>query len=138
MTVGTRMIAEYGGIAKVMPWYAIVFTIVTLSSIGVPGLNGFIGEFLILVGAFKASPVAAVIGATGVILAAIYMLWMLRRVFFGPLTNKANESLTDLKPVEWASLLPLLVFIVWIGVHPNTFLSKFSASIETFLTQVVR
>ncbi|MCB2197999.1 NADH-quinone oxidoreductase subunit M [bacterium] len=134
----TRMIAEYGGIAKVMPWYAVIFTIVTLSSIGMPGLNGFVGEFLILVGAYKASPVAAVIGATGVILAAIYMLWMLRRVFFGPITNKANESLTDLKPVEWASLLPLLVFIVWIGVHPNTFLSKFSASIETFLTQVVR
>lgn len=134
----TRMIAEYGGIAKVMPWYAVIFTIVTLSSIGVPGLNGFVGEFLILIGAYKASPVAAVIAATGVILAAIYLLWMLRRVFFGPITNKANESLTDLKPVEWASLLPLLVFIVWIGVHPNTFLSKFSASIETFLTQVVR
>lgn len=134
----TRLIAEYGGIAKMMPWYTVVFTIVTLSSIGVPGLNGFIGEFLILVGAYKASPVAAIIAATGVILAAIYMLWMLRRVFFGPITNKANETLTDLKPVEWASLLPLLVFIVWIGVHPNTFLSKFSVSIENFLTQVVR
>jgi len=134
----TRLISEYGGIAKVMPWYTLIFTVVALSSIGMPGLNGFVGEFLILVGAYKASPTAAIISATGVILAAIYLLWMLRRVFYGPLTNKANESLTDLKPVEWASLLPLLVFIVWIGVHPNTFLSKFAVSIETFLTQVVR
>jgi len=134
----TRLIAEYGGIAKVMPWYTIIFIIVTLSSIGLPGLNGFVGEFLILVGAYQTSPIWAVFAASGVILAAIYMLWMVRRVFFGEITNKANKSLKDLNVTEWFSLAPLLIFIVWIGVHPNTFLSKFAVSIEHFLTQVVR
>jgi NADH-quinone oxidoreductase subunit M len=103
-----------------------------------PGLNGFVGEFLILVGAYQTSAVWAVFAATGVILAAIYMLWMVRRVFFGEITNKANKSLKDLNVTEWLSLAPLLIFIVWIGVHPNTFLSKFAVSIEHFLTQVVR
>ncbi len=134
----TRLIKDYGGIAKVMPWYTTVFIIVTLSSVGLPGLNGFVGEFLILVGAYQTAPIYAIIAATGVILAAIYMLWMVRRVFFGPITNKKNESLKDLNVTEWATLLPLLVFIVWIGVHPNTFLSKFTVSIEHFLSQVVR
>ncbi|MCB2210888.1 NADH-quinone oxidoreductase subunit M [bacterium] len=134
----TRMIADYGGIAKVMPWYAAVFTMVALSSIGMPGLNGFIGEFLILVGAFKSHPVWAIIAATGVILAAIYLLWMIRRVFYGPMTHKENESLTDLNLREWATLVPLLIFIVWIGVYPNTFLSKFTVSIQHFLEQTIR
>jgi NADH-quinone oxidoreductase subunit M len=134
----TRAIADYGGIAKVMPWYAVVFTVVALSSIGMPGLNGFIGEFLILVGAFKAFPIWAIISATGVILAAIYLLWMLRRVFYGPMTNKENESLKDLTAREWATLLPLLLFIVWIGVYPKPFLSKFTVSIQHFLEQTIR
>ncbi|MFH0881439.1 MAG: NADH-quinone oxidoreductase subunit M [bacterium] len=134
----TRLIADYGGIAKVMPWYATIFTIVTLSSIGLPGLNGFIGEFLVLVGAYKAAPIWAIISATGVILAAVYLLWMVRRVFFGPITHDENKQLRDLRPVEWASLLPLLVFIFWIGVHPMTFMGKFAVSIEHFLSQVVR
>ncbi len=134
----TRMIADYGGIAKVMPWYAVVFTVVALSSIGMPGLNGFVGEFLILVGAFKTAPVWAIISATGVILAAIYLLWMLRRVFYGPMTHKENESLKDLTRWEWATLLPLLVFIVWIGVYPKPFLSKFTVSIQHFLEQAIR
>ncbi len=129
----TRLIADYGGIAKVMPWYAAVFMLVMLSSVGVPGLNGFVGEFLILIGTYKAYPLAAVLGATGVILAAVYLLWMYRRVFFGPITNPVNKSMKDLKPVEWASLLPLIVFIIWIGVYPNTFLSKMTVAIEHFL-----
>ncbi len=134
----TRMIKDYGGIAKVMPWYAAVFTIVTLSSIGVPGLNGFVGEFLILLGAYKASPVLAIIGATGVILAAIYLLWMVRRVFYGEITHEENKSLKDLSLREWITFVPLLIFIVWIGVYPLTFLSKFAVSIEHFLGQVAR
>ncbi|MBS1262414.1 MAG: NADH-quinone oxidoreductase subunit M [Calditrichaeota bacterium] len=134
----TRLIADYGGIARFMPWYAVVFTAVALSSIGLPGLNGFIGEFLVLVGTYQAHPVWAIFAATGVILAAIYLLWMIRRVFFGELTHDENKSLTDLNAREWASLLPLLVFIVWIGVHPNTFLSKFTVSIQHFLAQTVQ
>lgn len=134
----TRMIADYGGIAKVMPWYAVMFIFVSLSSIGLPGLNGFIGEFLILMGAYKASITWGVFATTGVILAAVYMLWMVRRVFFGEIKHKENESLKDLTVREWATLLPLALFIIWIGVHPSTFLSKFTVSIEHFLTQVVR
>ncbi|HEB84850.1 MAG TPA: Fe-S-binding domain-containing protein, partial [Bacteroidetes bacterium] len=131
----TRLIEEYGGIAEVMPKYAAVFMIVMLSSIGLPGLNGFVGEFLILVGSYQTSPVYAIFAAAGVILAAIYLLWMYRRVFFGPITHEENRSLKDLNAAEWASLLPILVFIVWIGVHPNTFLGKMSVSIGHFLTQ---
>ncbi len=134
----TRMIADYGGIAKVMPWYAAVFMLVMLSSVGVPGLNGFVGEFLILIGAYQTAPIYAIFGATGVILAAIYLLWMYRRVFFGELIHEENKSLKDLNIVEWASLLPILVFIVWIGVHPNTFLGKMATSIESFISLVAR
>ena len=129
----TRLISDYGGIAKVMPMYAVVFMIVMLSSVGVPGLNGFVGEFLILLGAFQVAPIWAVFGATGVVLAAIYLLWMYRRVFFGEIVHEENKSLKDLTVTEWASLLPILVFIVWIGVYPNTFLSKMTASVEAFI-----
>ena len=119
----TRLISEYGGLAKVMPKYATIFLIVALSSIGLPGLNGFVGEFLILVGAFKANAAFGVIGATGVILAAVYLLWMYQRVFFGEVTNDANKKLLDLTTREMVILCSLLLFIVWIGVHPGTFTS---------------
>ncbi|MDP8206961.1 MAG: NADH-quinone oxidoreductase subunit M [Candidatus Electryonea clarkiae] len=134
----TRLIADYGGVAKVMPMYATIFMIVMLSSVGVPGLNGFVGEFLILLGAYQTAPIFAILGATGVILAAVYLLWMYRRVFFGEITHEENKSLKDLNLTEWASLLPILVFIFWIGIHPNTFLTKMTASIESFLTIVAR
>jgi len=134
----TRLIADYGGIAKVMPFYAAVFMVVMLSSVGVPGLNGFVGEFLILIGAYQTAPAFAIFAAAGVILAAIYLLWMYRRVFFGELVHEENKSLKDLNITEWASLLPILVFIVWIGVHPNTFLGKMATSIESFISLVAR
>jgi len=117
----TRLIAEYGGLAKVMPKYATIFLIVALSSIGLPGLNGFVGEFMILTGAFKANAAFGVIGASGVILAAVYLLWMYQRVFFGEVTNDKNKGLLDLTKPEMTILCCLLVFIVWIGVHPSTF-----------------
>jgi NADH-quinone oxidoreductase subunit M len=124
----TRMIKDYGGIARIVPAYATVFMIVMLSSVGLPGLNGFVGEFLILVGAFKSTFLAsrwyAVIGASGVILAAVYLLWSYQRVFFGKLDNPENEKLKDLNVREWAVLVPVLIFIVWIGVYPRTFLDK--------------
>lgn len=121
----TREISEFGGLAKVMPLFSTFFMIVCLSSIGLPGLNGFVGEFLILVGSFN-SPYLnqwfAILAATGVILAAVYLLWMYQRVIFGKVTNPANERLIDINAREVVVLLPIMLFIVWIGVYPSTFL----------------
>ena len=105
----TRLISEFGGLSKVMPVFATFFMIVTLSSIGLPGLNGFIGEFLVLVGAFKANYLYAVFAGTGVIFAAVYMLWMFQRVMFGEVTNPKNEKLKDLSIREIGVLLPILL-----------------------------
>lgn len=132
----TRLIKEYGGIAKSMPIYSAVFLIVTLSSIGLPTTNGFIGEFLILLGTFKANKMFAVVAASGVILGAVYMLWMVQRVFFGPITNPKNEKLTDLNLREMAYFAPLIVLIFWIGLYPNFFLSKMHKSVDHFISQV--
>jgi len=132
----TRMIADFGGLSTPMPIYATIFMIVTLSSIGLPGLNGFVGEFLILLGTFKTNPVYATIAATGVIFAACYMLWMFQRVMFGQVTNPKNENLKDLSTREIAIFIPLLLFIVWIGVHPNTFLDKTKATTKNFIAMM--
>ncbi len=132
----TRMIADYGGIAKIMPKYATIFMIVALSSIGLPGLNGFIGEFLVLVGAFKTSPTYAIFAASGVVFAAVYLLWMYQRVFFGEITHDANKKLTDLTTAEKVILVSILVFIVWIGVYPSTFLSISENSVAMVLTRL--
>lgn len=136
----TRLIADFGGLSKVVPLFAVAFMIVTLSSVGLPGLNGFVGEFLILIGTYT-SPFAhaktfAILSATGVIFAACYMLWMFQRVMFGPLTKKENKALKDLNPREIVYLAALIVFIVWIGVFPHTFLSRSQATIDHFITQV--
>ncbi len=127
----TRAIADFGGVAKVMPVFASFFMIVTLSSIGLPGLNGFVGEFLILVGSFKSpflgSYAYSVVATSGVILAAVYMLWMYQRVMLGPVRPNGlygGHVLTDLNRREIGSLAFLVIFIVWIGVYPGTFLSK--------------
>ncbi|MDH4071006.1 MAG: proton-conducting transporter membrane subunit, partial [Ignavibacteria bacterium] len=124
----TKLIAGYGGIARVMPAFATLYMIVMLSSVGLPGLNGFVGEFLILLGAFQSpflgSSWFAVIGATGVILAAVYLLWSYQRVFLGSLDREENKSLKDLNLREYVVLLPILFFIVWIGFFPKTFLDK--------------
>ncbi len=132
----TREISEFGGLSETLPWFAALFLIVCLSSIGLPGLNGFIGEFLILLGAFRASPYVSAIAATGVILAAIYLLWMFQRVMFGPITNDKNRGLADLTRRELWTLVPVLVFIVWIGVYPNTFLRKLDVSVSELLRRV--
>ena len=129
----TRLIGEFGGIAKPMPAFAALFVIVTMSSIGLPALNGFVGEFLILVGAFLASPWFAVPAAFGVVLSAVYLLWMVKRVFFGPCDNPENMGLLDLDLREKAILVALLVPIVWIGVHPNPFLTRLEASVGDLL-----
>jgi len=132
----TRMISEFGGLCTPMPVFAIIFMIVTLSSIGLPGLNGFVGEFLILLGAFQTNKIYAVIAATGVIFAACYMLWMFQRVVFGQVTNEKNKDLKDLSWREIAIFAPLILFIIWIGVYPSTFLDKTKASTENFVAMM--
>ena len=132
----TRMIEEFGGIAKVMPVYATIFGIVMLSSVGLPGLNGFIGEFLILIGTFQHKIVYAVFAATGVVLAAWYLLWMFQRVIFGEVNKEENKVLRDLSIREYLYMVPILLFIVWIGVYPQTFLSKIEVSAQHFISQV--
>ncbi|HEX9884501.1 MAG TPA: NADH-quinone oxidoreductase subunit M [Desulfobaccales bacterium] len=132
----TRMIADFGGLSTPMPVYAAIFLIVSLSSIGLPGLNGFVGEFLILLGTFKTNKLYAVLGATGVIFAACYMLWMFQRVMFGEVTNDKNRDLKDLSWREIAIFAPLILFIVWIGVYPSPFLDKTKATTENFLAMM--
>ncbi|MEK6718921.1 MAG: hypothetical protein AABZ16_15660, partial [candidate division NC10 bacterium] len=106
------------------------------SSIGLPGLNGFVGEFLILVGTFRVNVLYAVLATSGVILAAVYMLWMFQRVMFGKVTHEANRRLTDLTAREVAVLVPVLLFIVWIGIYPRPFLATTEASVKQLLAQV--
>lgn len=127
----SRMIADFGGIARVMPVFAALFLIFTLASIGMPGTNGFVGEFLILVGAFASQyRIAAVVGAFGIILGAGYMLWLYQRVIFNPLVHKENEGLTDLSLREVASLVPLVILVFWIGFYPAPFLQLLDASVK--------
>jgi NADH-quinone oxidoreductase subunit M len=132
----TRLIADFGGLWKVIPAFSALFLVVVLSSLGLPGLNGFVGEFLVLVGAFQVSPWLAAVATTGIIFAAVYLLWMYQRVVFGEITHEANTRLTDLSPREWAVLLPVLLFIVWIGVYPAAFTGKTEATIAALLAQV--
>jgi NADH-quinone oxidoreductase subunit M len=132
----TRMISDFGGLSTPMPIFATIFMIVALSSIGLPGLNGFVGEFLILLGAFKVNKLYAIISATGVIFAACYMLWMFQRVMFGKVTNEKNMNLQDLSWREIGYFIPLLLFIVWIGVYPNTFLKKTEATTAQFVAKM--
>jgi NADH-quinone oxidoreductase subunit M len=133
----TRLIAEYGGLKAVTPRLVAAFLIITLSSIGLPGLNGFVGEFLTILGAFKWRPELAVFAATGVILSAVYMLWMFQRVNYGEVTNPKNEKLPDLTPREWAALGPLLVMAVVMGVFPSFFLKPMEPSVEAVIKRVV-
>jgi NADH-quinone oxidoreductase subunit M len=132
----TRMIVDFGGLWRVVPAFSAIFLVVALSSLGLPGLNGFVGEFLVLVGAWQVDWRLAAVATTGIIFAAVYLLWMYQRVIFGPVTHEANRGLADLSPREWAVLAPVLVFIVWIGVYPAAFTGKTEATIEALLAQV--
>jgi NADH-quinone oxidoreductase subunit M len=129
----TRMIEDFGGLAAVMPLYTGAFLIATLSSIGLPGLNGFVGEFLILTGAFPRHPAFVAVAATGVVLGAVYMLSLVRRVFWNPLAIEANRSLPDLTWREALAFAPLAFFMVWIGVHPGTFLSLSETAVRRLI-----
>jgi NADH-quinone oxidoreductase subunit M len=139
----TRMIADFGGLAKPMPLFATFFVFASLSSVGLPLLNGFVGEFLIMLGMWTSEGVvdyprvATMLAATGVIWAAVYMLWMLQRVLFGRLTSEKNARLSDLGAREIGLLVPLLVLMVYMGVHPNPFLRRSRASVEQVRARVV-
>lgn len=130
----TKKIADFGGIMKVMPVFSVIFMIVVFSSIGLPGLNGFVGEFLILLGSFYSSNLGShtysIISTIAVILAAVYLLWVFQRIMLGPIENENNKNLQDLDKKEILSFIPIIIFIVWIGVHPNTFLSKTTVSVQ--------
>lgn len=132
----TRMIADFGGLAKSMPVFSTFFMIVTLSSIGLPLTNGFVGEFLILLGVFKANAVYGVLATSGVILAACYMLWMFQRVVFGKITDERNRNLPDLLIREKLVLVPLVLLIFWIGIYPRPFLDKIEPAVKQVLTRM--
>jgi NADH-quinone oxidoreductase subunit M len=132
----TREISEYGGLSKVMPAYAAVFLIMTMSSIGLPALNGFIGELLILQGVFTASMLWAVFAASGIVLGAAYMLSLYQRTMFGKIENPKNEHLLDLNVREFATFAPLIVLAVWIGIYPKPFLDRIQSSVNHVIARV--
>jgi NADH-quinone oxidoreductase subunit M len=132
----TRLIEDYGGIARVVPLFSLILTVVALSSIGLPGLNGFVGEFLVLLGSFSAYPWATGIATTGVIFAAAYLLWALQRMIFNRLDNPENEQLTDLTRRELVVLLPLIVGIVWLGLFPGPVLRRMEPATQRFVESV--
>jgi NADH-quinone oxidoreductase subunit M len=129
----TRKIADFGGLWKVIPVFSVIFLVVMLSSIGLPGTNGFIGEFLVLFGAFRHDILWATVAATGVILSACYMLWMFQRVVFGTVTHEENRHLKDLSLRERLVFAPLLVLIFWMGVAPQPFLDRMQPALDRTL-----
>jgi NADH-quinone oxidoreductase subunit M len=132
----TRLIAEFGGLKAVVPRLVAVFLVITLSSIGLPGLNGFVGEFLILLGAFRWNPWLAVVATSGVILSAVYMLWMFQRVNYGPVTNPKNEGMKDLSTREWLVLAPTVVMAVVMGVAPSIFLKPMKPALDRVIARM--
>jgi NADH-quinone oxidoreductase subunit M len=144
----TREITEFGGLANIMPIYATIFVITTMSSIGLPFLNGFVGEFLIMVGMFKSTVlsatggtnwnyIATMLAGTGVIFAAVYLLWMVQRVFFGKVTNPKNKVLADLSLREIGLMVPLMFLMVFMGVYPRPFLDRAASSVNAVRHAVV-
>jgi NADH-quinone oxidoreductase subunit M len=134
----TRQIDEFGGIGQIAPVYSGFFLIVALSSLGLPGLNGFVGEFFILLGSFRTAPVASILGTGGVVGAALYLLWAYQRTFHGPVTSDANRVLKDLTIRERIVLAPLVAMIVLIGVWPQPFLSRMQPSVARAISAVAR
>jgi NADH-quinone oxidoreductase subunit M len=131
----TRMIADYGGLSKTMPVYATIFMLLTMSSIGLPGLNGFIGEFAILAGTFQTWPWAAVLATSGIVLGAAYMLWMYQRVMFGPITP-ANAAMSDLGTREVLVFAPLVAACFWLGLYPKPLMTLLEAPVARLVRQV--
>jgi NADH-quinone oxidoreductase subunit M len=132
----TRALDQFGGLAAPMPVFALFFVITVLSSVGLPGLNGFVGEYLILLGAFQAAPLWSVLGVTGVIFGAVYLLVATRRLLFGPVVHAENERLKDLDLREIALMVPLVVLIVWIGVTPRPFMQRSAPALDAIVERV--
>jgi len=132
----TRLISEFGGLAAVMPMFGTIFVITALASIGLPGLSGFVGEFLSLIGTFQTHPVVALLAASGVIFAAYYMLPMVQRIWFNGLDNEKNRSLPDLSARELTVLVPLVLAMVWLGVYPRPFLERMEPPVEGLIQSV--
>jgi NADH-quinone oxidoreductase subunit M len=130
-----RSIAKLGGLAHRLPVYATLLVFFSLASLGLPGLAGFVGEFLVLVGVFQYDPLYAVLGSVGIVLGAAYLLWMVQRVLFGALREEYG-SLADLTAVEILCLLPLAVLVVWIGVHPVPFLEIIESGLIDTLSEI--
>ena len=132
----SRLIDSYGGIARVVPMFAAVLTFVSLSSIGLPGTNGFVGEFLVLIGSFRTYPVLTVISTTGVIFAAVYLLWAIQRILFNKLDKPENTEIPDLNRRELALLIPLIAVIIWLGVYPAPVLRRMEGSAQVLIDRV--
>jgi NADH-quinone oxidoreductase subunit M len=132
----TRLIKDFGGVSKQMPVFAAFFLICMLSSVGLPGLNGFVGEVLCIFGVFKANKILAILGVSTVILAAGYLLWMFKRVMQGPITNEKILGFKDLKIREILYLVPIIIMMFWMGIYPQTFLRKMDVSVNHLLNQV--
>ena len=132
----TREISQFGGLSSVMPNYAVVFLIMTMSSIGLPLLNGFIGEFVIMQGAFQKNIWWAVAGGSGIVLGAAYMLWLYQRTMFGKLDNPANEKLQDMNLREWVVMVPLIIVAFWIGLYPAPFFKALDKPVNKLVEKV--
>ena len=130
----TREINAYGGLANNMPRYALVFMVFTMASVGLPGTSGFVGELLVLTGAFQVNTWLAALAATGLILGAAYMLYLYRRVVFGVLDNESVKAMLDLSPREIAVFAPLVILVLWMGVYPSTFIDMMSVSVDNLIT----
>ncbi|MCH7865466.1 MAG: NADH-quinone oxidoreductase subunit M, partial [Proteobacteria bacterium] len=134
--IHSRDISAYGGLVHRMPAYAFIFMLFMLASVGLPGTGGFIGEFLVLVGVFQVNPLVAVLAATGLILSAAYMLYLYRRVIFGPLTKDSLAAITDMNAREIAIFAPLVVLVIFMGIYPTPFLDVMHVSVANLLNHV--
>lgn len=133
----TREIAQYGGAANVMPYFAAFFMVFTMASAGLPATSGFVGEILVIVGTYQAAPWAAMLAATGLVLGAAYMLWLYRRVMFGEITNPHVAEMTDANHREWLYFVPLVITVIWLGVHPTVITKDTSPALKRVIAQVM-
>jgi NADH-quinone oxidoreductase subunit M len=131
----SRDIATYGGLAERMPIYATVFMLFMLASVGLPGTSGFVGEILVLIGVFQINSWVALLASTGMVLGVAYMLWLYRRVIFGPLVKEHLKAIKDLRPHEMAAFAPLVVLVLLMGIYPNLFLEPIAASVDQLIAQ---
>ncbi len=132
----TREISHYGGVTNIMPYFAAFFMLFTMASAGLPGTSGFVGEVLVIIGSWRAAPWAAMGAATGLILGAAYMLWLYRRVMFGEVTNPAVAKMHDVTVREWLYFVPLVLMVLWLGIHPTSMTASVSPSIQALLEHV--